>query len=131
MNARVLLALAVATATAGCVQAQQPASTAGPRGTTEVVELPQPPATAYVGLETTVRLPGGRPIVRGVAPRSPAATAGFAVGDTLLVFEGQDTQQRLPNLRMLTPGRRYTVQVKRGAETPSLVLIPGPPRPED
>jgi S1-C subfamily serine protease len=132
MKTTTLLAIAAACLTSACTHAQQP-TRSGPRTFEgEVVDIPQPPATAYLGLQTVLPMPTpGKPIVVGVERGSPAAQAGFMVGDTLVLFDGRDPVEMRLNLRKLTPGAQHQVTVRRGGDTHMLVLVPGPPRREN
>lgn len=130
-TATMLSIAAVACLATGCAHAQPASSGARVMGS-ETVEIPQPPATAYVSLETVLRMPvPGKPVVVGVERGSPAAAAGFQVGDTLDLFDGRDPVAGRVNLRRLTPGTEYSVTVRRGGETRTLTLVPGAPRREN
>lgn len=123
---------AAACLASGAAQAQKPGAAGEDPAMVEVIDIPQPPATAYHGLRLVLRMPTpGRPVVVGVEPGSPAAAAGFLVGDTLDRVDGRDPVQSRFNLRQLTPGREYRVRVRRGGKARALRLVPGPPRETD
>lgn len=111
--------------------AQQSSGAGGDPGVFEVIDIPQPPATAYHGLRLILQMPTpGKPIVVEVDEGSPAA-AGFVVGDTLDRVDGRDPVQSRFNLRQLIPGREYAVRVRRGGGIRELRLVPGAPRGTD
>ncbi len=130
MKTLAFLSLAAAACVAsGSAHAQQSGSAGGDPGVFEAVDIPQPPATAYHGLRTILQMPSpGKPIVVEVERGSPAAAAGFVVGDTLDRVDGHDPVQSQFNLRQLTPGREYAVSVRRGGEARALKLVPDAPR---
>ena len=54
------------------------------------------------------------PVIEAIEPGSPAERAGLQVGDTLLSFNGHDFVQRgVPMARLLRPGERLAIQLKR------------------
>jgi S1-C subfamily serine protease len=124
-----LASLALALSAAGCAQAQQSSPPAGARPSEagETISIPQPPATAWFGFSHEVRNMG-RPVITGVRPGSPAAEAGLSAGDVILSVDGQDTEERLPNFRIATPGRRYILRVRRGEEEREVAIVAAPPR---
>lgn len=123
-----LASLALALSATGCAQAQQSPPPAGARPSEgETILIPQPPATAWFGFSHEVRNMG-RPVITGVRPGSPAAEAGLTVGDVILSVDGQDTEERLPNFRIATPGRQYVLRVRRGGEEREVAIVAAPPR---
>lgn len=124
-----LTSLALALSIGGCAHAQQPPAPASPRsgGMEETIEIAQPPATAWFGFSHQVQN-GGRPVITRVTAGSPAAAAGLSAGDTILSVDGQDTEERLPNFRVATPGRPYVLRVTNGAADREVVIVPAPPR---
>lgn len=129
MKTLALLSLAAACLAAGGAHAQQSGGAGGDPGLLEVVDIPQPPATAYVGMRMVLRMPSpGKPVVVDVERDSPAAAAGFLAGDTLHQVDGRDPVQSGFNIRQLTPGREYVVTVRRGGDARELRLVPGAPR---
>jgi C-terminal processing protease CtpA/Prc len=67
-------------------------------------------------------------VITQVVAGSPAAEAGLAAGDIVISVDGQDTGERLPNFRVATPGRRYVLRIKRGAEEREIAIVAAPPR---
>ena len=107
---------------AGTAHAQQAPQTIE-RGT-----IRQPAAQADMGFRWASRNMG-RPVVASGDENSPAARAGLAAGDSIMVVDGRST---LPLRRLFpdaVPGRKYTVQVKRGPETHELVIEAVAPKP--
>ena len=68
------------------------------------------------------------PTVTFVAPGSNAARAGVAVGDTIVEIDGRDARQP-PIFADRTPGREYTLRVRRGGEELELRYVVPPPQP--
>ncbi|HST58783.1 MAG TPA: PDZ domain-containing protein [Longimicrobium sp.] len=129
MKTLAILSLAAACLASGGAHAQQSGAAGGDASVFEVIDIPQPPATAYHGLRTILQMPApARTIVVEVDPGSPAAAAGFVVGDTLDLVDGRDPVQSRLNLRQLIPGQEYGVTVRRGGETRALKLVPAVPR---
>jgi membrane-associated protease RseP (regulator of RpoE activity) len=64
------------------------------------------------------------PAITRIAPDSPAAAQGFAIGDTLVAVNGADmlTARRPFDL---APGTEITVGVKRGSEPKDIKLVLG------
>jgi S1-C subfamily serine protease len=120
-----LVALALTVSFAGCAHAQQPGSSGERPGTISgSFENPRPPA-ASLGFALRTRS-GERPVVSGVQPGSPAAAAGFLVGDEILTVDGRSSLDR-PLFPGLAPGRKYRIRVKRGSAERELELTAGPP----
>lgn len=60
----------------------------------------------------------GHPFVASVEPGSPADRAGIQAGDTILAYDNEDVNGRTISLtRMLRPGNRVTVKIRRGRDT--------------
>ncbi|HEX8851289.1 MAG TPA: PDZ domain-containing protein [Gemmatimonadaceae bacterium] len=60
----------------------------------------------------------GHPFVASVEPGSPADRAGIQAGDTILAYDNEDVDGRTISLtRMLRPGNRLTVKIRRGRDT--------------
>jgi hypothetical protein len=110
---------------------------------TETVSLgPDPKAAAgYSGFawdydysRTPIRLTAGQPyprntvypVVRMVAPGSPAEQAGLMVGDVFLSSNGVDGRVT-PLMPGHRPGAEYTFRVRRGNEEREIHLVLGPP----
>lgn len=113
---------------AGCASAQgtSPRSDPGPPATTETVSISQPPARSYVGFSWSSRN-RGRQVVTAVEEGSPAAAAGFTVGDTILAVDGRDSLEHVANFRLLTPGQTYLVRVRGTSGERELTLVPAVP----
>jgi predicted metalloprotease with PDZ domain len=122
-----LSAVALTIAFAGCANAQQPgASAPAPAGTVSGTRTnPRAPAASF-GFALSLRS-GEHPEVTGVDQGSPAAQAGLVPGDLIVSIDGQDTREPGRRFRDATPGRRYTLQVQRGSEMRTVVLVAGPP----
>ncbi len=81
------------------------------------IQKPQPGETAgagYLGIELAEE--GGKLVVTGVAPDSPAALAGLQTGDVLLLLD--KNRFRTPVevrdwLQQCSPGRKVSIQVER------------------
>lgn len=71
----------------------------------------------------------GRPVVSAVDPNSLAAKAGLAAGDTVMMVDGRSTQPMRRLFQDAVPGRKYVVQVKRGAESREFVIEAMAPAP--
>jgi membrane-associated protease RseP (regulator of RpoE activity) len=66
------------------------------------------------------------PVVEAVEPASPARRAGIEVGDVLLAFQQKDLRAEPIELdRMLTPGNRLSVLLKRDARTRTVTVVVG------
>jgi C-terminal processing protease CtpA/Prc len=91
-------------------------------GTTIINRRPN----AYIGLGTSYQR-GKHLLVAAVAEGSPAASAGLAVGDTLISVDGHDTREPGPLFPGLAPGRRYTLIVERDGEELELFLTAAAP----
>ncbi|HEX6037991.1 PDZ domain-containing protein [Longimicrobium sp.] len=123
------LAMLAALAVSAPAAAQTASATAG------TTEIPQPPATAWVGMGMEQQ---GRtselgtdldpPVVTSVAAGSPAEAAGLRAGDQILRIDGCDTREPCVNWRQLVPGRRYQLRVRTGGEERDVTLVPAPPR---
>lgn len=72
------------------------------------------------------------PTVESVDPGSPAERAGVQARDKLIALDGRDvTQTDVPLGKLLMPGARLTLRVKRGGEMKDLVAVIQPrPRSE-
>lgn len=127
MRTTALATLVLTLALAAAAQAQEPAPPPGAHVQAETVAVAQPPATAWLGIAARVRNDGPM-IIAAVAEGSPAAAAGFAAGDTIVSLDGRSVQEHRPNFRMLTPGQRYAIGIRRGGEERVLTIVPGPPR---
>jgi S1-C subfamily serine protease len=121
-----IAAAALAIAFAHPARAQEPTPAPAAPADTQVARNPRPPA-GLLGLALRV-FAGERPFVASVSPESPAAAAGFIVGDVVLSIDGRDSLER-PLFPGLAPGRAYTVRVKRGDEERELRVVAAAPRP--
>jgi C-terminal processing protease CtpA/Prc len=71
------------------------------------------------------------PTIETVEPDSPAERAGIEARDQLIALGGRDvTQGALPFSKLLKPGAKLTVRVKRGRSTKDFTAIVGK-RPQD
>jgi predicted metalloprotease with PDZ domain len=96
-------------------------------GNGEVIQLRQPPARSWVGFAAVVRNMG-RMVITEVEEGSPAAAAGFVVGDSIMAVDGRDAMVApRPNFHQLSPGTEYVVRVRRGTGEVDLILVPGVP----
>lgn len=60
----------------------------------------------------------GHPFVASVEPGSPADRAGIQAGDSILAYDNEDVNGRTISLtRLLRPGKRISVKIRRGGET--------------
>ncbi len=85
---------------------------------------PAPGRNNYLGLA----LAGNRVLM--VAPRSPAASAGFGVDDVIVSIHGQpvNSDEVLSALGALPAGRKTWLQVQSHGQVYTLTLLPSPPR---
>lgn len=128
----VLAALAVPTAAAAQTDPPPPADPGA-----EVIEIPKPPATAWVGMameQSTLANEVGRMVsalvVTSVAAGSPAEAAGLQVDDELVAIDGCDLRGRevCVHWRRLVPGQPYRLRVRNGGVEREVTLVPAPPR---
>ncbi|HET7460186.1 MAG TPA: PDZ domain-containing protein [Longimicrobium sp.] len=77
----------------------------------------------------TNRTPTAPYIVAQVVDGSPAAGAGLAIGDRILMVNGSVPGEMDPLFPNIAPGRRYRLQVQRGDQLLELELVAAPPRP--
>lgn len=64
------------------------------------------------------------PVVEAIEPGSPAERAGLQVGDTLIAFNGHDFVERgVPLTRLLRPGEKLSVRLKRGSRRTVSVTV--------
>lgn len=86
----------------------------------------QSSVSATTGMELVARNEG-LPVVTRLEAGGAAAKAGVMVGDTLIRVNGQDPFAAKMFVGA-TPGKRYTLQFKRGAEVVQVVLVAEPLR---
>ena len=90
---------------------------------------------AYMGFETDnharIRSTGtsllSYPIIRDVAPHSPADSAGIRDGDELRAINGFDLVKQHDSARMHGPGVPVVLRIGRGDTTFERVVTPIPP----
>jgi S1-C subfamily serine protease len=124
---RWLTAVAAALCMAGAAHAQSPA----PGDTLHRYTGPLPartPARYYTGFGWT-RHNLDAPVITRVREGSPAARAGLMSGDVLIAVDGQAMAERAEFFPGGAPGRRYTLQVRRGDEELQLEIVLDPPQP--
>jgi serine protease Do len=67
------------------------------------------------------------PVILSVEPGSPAERAGLAAGDLLIALDGRNVREGVPAFaKLLQPGARLPVRVKRGKETRSFTVMVEP-----
>lgn len=131
MRIPLLVLAALAVSTTAAAQTSPPPAASG----AETVEIPQPPATSWVGIgmeqesrTTELGTDMDPPVVTVVVPGSPAETAGLRAGDQILRIDDCDTREPCINWRQLVPGRRYQLRVRNGGQERDVTLVPAPPR---
>jgi serine protease Do len=68
----------------------------------------------------------GYPMIASVEPGSPADRAGIQAGDTILAYDNDDVNGRIISLtKMLRPGKRISVKVRRARETKEIPVTVG------
>jgi len=68
------------------------------------------------------------PVIEAIEPGSPAERAGLQVGDTLIAFNGYDFVRRgVPMTRLLRPGAKLSIRLKRSASRTINVTVGEPP----
>jgi putative serine protease PepD len=85
---------------------------------------------AYVGVELNPSSTGGAQIspINGVAPGSPASSAGLEPGDVVTAINGKrivSTQQFIETIDTYSPGQTITLPVRRDGATKTLKLTLG------
>ena len=71
------------------------------------------------------------PVILSVEPGSPAERAGIAAGDILIALGGHNVREGVPAFtKLLRPGVRLPVRVRRGRETKRLTVLVEP-RPQE
>jgi serine protease Do len=71
------------------------------------------------------------PVILSVEPGSPAERAGIAAGDVLIALDDRNVREGVPSFtKLLRPGSRLRVKVKRGKETRRLTVLVEP-RPQE
>lgn len=68
----------------------------------------------------------GYPLIASVEPGSPADRAGIQAGDTILAYDNEDLNGRTFSLtKLLTPGRKVTVKVRRARQVYEIPVVVG------
>jgi C-terminal processing protease CtpA/Prc len=102
------------------------------------VQMPSGWLGATLSMQYTLERDGAReimrfkgyPVVESVEPNSPAERAGLEARDRLVALNGRDVLEGTePFARLLRPGRRLQMRVKRGDSTKDLAVVVGR-RPE-
>jgi hypothetical protein len=63
------------------------------------------------------------PVIQSVEPGSPAQEAGLRSGDTILAYNGRDVcKEQISMAKLLEPGRRVVVRVRRDGRTRNVPL---------
>jgi serine protease Do len=66
------------------------------------------------------------PVIESVEPGSPAERAGLSAGDTMLAFNGMELlNKEISVWKLLQPGVRLTVKVRRDGQTRELPVLVG------
>lgn len=127
-----LVPVSVACAAAQTQAAMPASASAAPPAPSAQTQARRP--QAYAGLEIRFQVSVGPdqvanpsyPVVKTVAPGSPAHEAGMLAGDVITEVNGRDSRE--PRALWFQPGVRYTLRIRTGDQERETVLVPLPPR---